>query len=135
VNSELVKQRTILEKRLAHFHRLAAHSRQRLRQMHASDQVREEQVVIWEQRPQDLLSQVTALEAVGLSEEPGSFVIKAQQLEAEWEVHHRRVLLEATSGAGTRELTHCEQSCRALRHVLRKPRRPPGVRTRNAGTG
>src|SRR5256712_11707419 len=96
VNSELVKQRTILEKRLAHLHRLAAQSRKRLRQMRESDQVREEQVVIWEQRQQDLLSQVTALEAVGLSEEPGLLVIKAQQLEAEWEVHHRRVLLQAT---------------------------------------
>jgi len=120
VNSELVKQRTILEKRLAHLHRLAAQSRQRLRQMRASDQVREEQVVIWEQRQQDLLSQVTALEAVGLSEEPGLLVIKAQQLEAEWEAHHRRVLLEATSVAGQRELKSCEQSCRALRHVLRQ---------------
>ena len=120
VNSELVKQRTILEKRLAHLHRLAAQSRQRLRQMRESDQVREEQVVIWEQRQHDLLSQVTALAAVGLSEEPGFLVIKAQQLEAEWEVHHRRVLLEATSVAGQRELKSCEQSCRALRHVLRQ---------------
>jgi len=120
VNSELVKQRTILEKRLAHLHRLAAQSRKRLRQMRESDQVREEQVVIWEQRQQDLLSQVTALEAVGLSEEPGLLVIKAQQLEAEWEVHHRRVLLQATSVAGKREMNHCEQSCRALRQVLRQ---------------
>jgi hypothetical protein len=120
VNSELVKQRTILEKRLAHLHRLAAQSRQRLRQMRASDQVREEQVVIWEQRQHDLLSQVTALAAVGLSEEPGFLVIKAHQLEAEWEVHHRRVLLEATSVAGQRELKSCEQSCRTLRHVLRQ---------------
>ncbi len=120
VNSELVKQRTILEKRLAHLHRLAAQSRKRLRQMHESDQVREEQVVVWEQRQHDLLSQVTALEAVGLSEEPGSCVIKAQQLEAEWEGHHRRVLLEATSVAGKREMNHCEQSCRALRQVLRQ---------------
>ena len=120
VNSELVKQRTILEKRLAHLHRLAAQSRKRLRQMRESDQVREEPVVIWEQRQQDLLSQVTALEAVGLSEEPGLLVIKAQQLEAEWEVHHRRVLLQATSVAGKREMNHCEQSCRALRQVLRQ---------------
>src|SRR6266849_8388205 len=80
VNSELVKQRTILEKRLAHLHRLAAQSRQRLRQMRESDQVREEQVVIWEQRQQDLLSQVTALAAVGLSEEPCLLVSKAHQL-------------------------------------------------------
>ena len=120
VNSELVKQRTILEKRLAHLQRLAAQSRKRLRQMRESDQVREEPVVIWEQRQQDLLSQVTALEAVGLSEEPGLLVIKAQQLEAEWEVHHRRVLLQATSVAGKREMNHCEQSCRALRQVLRQ---------------
>src|SRR5712692_8116636 len=116
VNSELVKQRTILEKRLAHLHRLAAQSRQ----MRESDQVREEQVVIWEQRQQDLLSQVMALEAVGLSEEPGFLVIKAQQLEAEWEAHHRRVLLAATSVAGQRELKSCERACRALRHVLRQ---------------
>ncbi len=46
VNSELVKQRTVLEKRVAHVHRLAAESRKRLRQMRASNQVREQQVVI-----------------------------------------------------------------------------------------
>jgi hypothetical protein len=120
VNSEQVKRRTILEKRLAHLHRLAAESRRRLRQMHESDQVREQQVVIWEQRQQDLLTQVTALETIGQCGEPGFLAIKAQQLEAEWEVHHRRVLLEATSVAGKRELKHCEQSCRALRHVLRQ---------------
>ena len=120
VNSELVKRRTVLEKRLAHLHRLAAGSRKRLRQMRASDQVREQQVVSWEQRQQDLLAQVTAMETIGQSGEPRFLPIKAQQLEAEWEVHHRRVLLEATSVAGKRELKHCEQSCRALRHVLRQ---------------
>jgi hypothetical protein len=41
-------------------------------------------------------------------------------LETEWEVHHRRVLFEALRVAGTRELKRCEQSCRALRHVLRQ---------------
>jgi len=46
--------------------------------------------------------------------------IKAQQLEAEWEVQHRHVLLEATSVARKRELNHCARSCRALRHVLRQ---------------
>jgi hypothetical protein len=45
VNSELVKRRAVLEKRVAHLHRLAAQSRKRLRQMCASDQLREEQVV------------------------------------------------------------------------------------------
>ena len=120
MNSELVKQRAVLEKRLAHLHRLATESRKRLRQMRASDQVREQQIVIWEQRQQDLLAQVTALESIGQSGEPGLLAIKAQQLEAEWEVHHRRVLLEATSVAGKRELIHCEQSCRALRLVLRQ---------------
>jgi len=136
VNSELVKQRTVLEKRLAHLHRLAAQSRQRLRQMHTCGQVREEQVVIWEQRQQERLSQVTALETIGQQAgEPGLHAIKAQQVEAEWEVHHRQVLLEASSVAEKRELSHCERSCRALRHVLRKPRRPPGMRTRNVGTG
>jgi hypothetical protein len=120
VNSELVKQRTVLEKRVAHLHRLAAESRKRLRQMRESDQVREQQVVIWEQRQQDLLAQVTALENIGQSGEPGLLAIKAQQLEAEWEVHHRRVLLEATSVGGKRELNYCEKSCRVLRHVLRQ---------------
>src|SRR5713101_6076399 len=134
VNSELVKRRTVLEKRVAHLHRLAAESRKRLRQMCASDQVREEQVVSWEHRQQELLAQVTALEPLGQSHEPGLLAVKAQQLEAEWEVHHRHVLLAATSVARKRELNHCARSCRALRHVLRKPRRPPGVRTRNAGT-
>jgi hypothetical protein len=135
VNSELVKQRAVLEKRLAHLHRLAAESRKRLRQMRESDQMRKQQVVIWEQRQQDLLAQVTALETIGQSGEPGLLAIKAQQLEAEWEVHHRHVLLEATSVAGKRELNHCEQSCRGLRLVLRKPRRASSMRTRNAGTG
>jgi hypothetical protein len=120
VNSELVKQRAVLEKRLAHLHRLAAESRKRLHQMRASDQVRKQQVVIWEQRQQDRLSQVTALETIGQSGEPGLPAIKAKPLEAEWEVHHRRVLLAATSVAGKRELNHCEQSCRALRLVLRQ---------------
>ena len=46
VNSELVKRRTVLEKRVAHLHRLAAESRKRLRQMRECDQVREQQVVI-----------------------------------------------------------------------------------------
>src|SRR6266699_4354467 len=135
VNSELVKRRTVLEKRVAHLHRLAGESRKRLRQMRESDQVREQQVVIWGQRQQDLLAQVTAIETIGQSGEPSLLAIKAQQLEAEWEVHHRRVLLEATSVGGKRELNYCEKSCRALRHVLRKPRRAPGMRTRNAGTG
>jgi len=120
VNSELVKQRTVLEKRLAHLHRLAAQSRKRLRQMRECDQVREAQVVIWEQRQQELLAQVMALETLGQSGEPGLLAIKAQQLQAEWEVHHRRVLLEATSLAEKRELNHCERSCRALRSVLRQ---------------
>ena len=120
VNSELVKRRTVLEKRVAHLHRLAAQSRKRLRQMRVSDQVREEQVVSWEHRQQELLAQVTALEALGQSEEPGWLAIKAKPLEAEWEVHHRRVLLEATSVAGKRELNHCARSCRALRQVLRQ---------------
>ena len=65
VNSELVKRRTVLEKRVAHLHRLAAESRKRLRQMRVSDQVREQQVVIWEQRQQDLLARVTAMETLG----------------------------------------------------------------------
>ncbi len=120
VNSELVKQRAVLEKRVAHLHRLAAESRKRLRQTRESDQVRKQQIVIWEQRQQDLLAQVTALETISQSGEPGLLAIKAQQLEAEWEVHHRRFLLEATGVAGKRELNHCEQSCRALRLVLRQ---------------
>ncbi len=120
VNSELVKRRTVLEKRVAHLHRLAGESRKRLRQMHASDRVREQQVVIWEQRQQDLLAQITAMETSGQSSEPGWLAIKAQQLEAEWEVHHRRVLLAATNVGGKRELNYCEMSCRALRHVLRQ---------------
>jgi hypothetical protein len=120
VNSELVKRRAVLEKRVAHLHRLAAQSRKRLRQMRASDQVREEQVVSWEQRQHELLAQVTALETLGQSDEPGLLAIKAQQVESEWEVHHRRVLLAATSVAGKRELNHCERACRALRHVLRQ---------------
>jgi hypothetical protein len=109
-----------LEKRLAHLHRLAAQSRKRLRQMGECNQVRARQVVSWEQKQQDLLAQVTALETIGQSGEPDLLAIKAQQLEAEWEVHHRRVLLEATSIAGKRELNHCEQSCRVLRLVLRQ---------------
>jgi len=120
VNSELVKRRAVLEKRVAHLQRLAAESRKRLRQMCASDQVREEQVVRWEHWQQELLAQVTALETLGRSDEPGLLAIKAQQVEAEWEVHHRRVLLAATSVAGKRELNHCARSCRALRHVLRQ---------------
>jgi hypothetical protein len=120
VNSELVKRRTVLEKRVAHLHRLAAESRKRLRQMRASDQVREQQVVIWEQRQQDLLAQVTTIETISQSGEPGLLAITAKPLEAEWEVHHRRVLLEATSVGGKRELNYCEKSCRALRHVLRQ---------------
>ena len=61
-----------------------------------------------------------ALETLGQSDEPGLLAIKAQQVEAEWEVHHRRVLLAATTVAGNRELNHCERSCRALRRVLRQ---------------
>jgi len=86
--------------------------------MHACDQVREQQVVIWEQRQQDLLAHVTALETSGQSGEPGLLAIKAKPLEAAWEVHHRHVLLEVTSVGGKRELNYCEKSCRALRHVL-----------------
>jgi hypothetical protein len=120
VNSELVKRRTVLEKRLAHLQRLAAESRKRLRQMRASNQMREQQIVHWEQRQQDLLAQVLGLETIGQSAEPRLLAIKAQQLEGEWEVHHRRVLQTATSVAGKRELNHCERSCRALRLVLRQ---------------
>src|SRR5260370_8068793 len=68
VNSELVKRRKVLEKRVTHLHRLAAESRKRLRQMCASDQVREEQVVSWEHRQQELLAQVTALETLRQSD-------------------------------------------------------------------
>jgi hypothetical protein len=120
VNSELVKRRTALEKRVAHLHRLAAESRKRLRQMRECDQMHEQQVVIWEQRQQDLLAQVPALETIDQFGEPHFLALKAQQLEAEWQVHHRRVLLEAMRVAGKRELNHCEQSCRALRQVLRQ---------------
>jgi hypothetical protein len=120
VNSELVKRRTVLEKRLAHLQRLAAESRKRLRQMRASNQMREQQIVHWEQQQQGLLAQVLELETIGQSAEPRLFATKAQQLEAEWEVHHRRVLQTATSVAGKRELNHCERSCRALRLVLRQ---------------
>src|SRR6266436_6757908 len=120
VNSELVKRRAVLEKRVAHLHRLAAQSRKRLRQLRTSDQVREEQVVSWEHRQQELLAQVAALEPLGQSHEPGLLAVKAQQLEAEWEVHHRHVLLAATSVARKRELNHCARSCRAIRHVLRQ---------------
>jgi hypothetical protein len=81
VNSELFKRRTVLEKRVAHLHRLAAESRKRLRQMRVSDQMREEQVVSWEHRQQELLAQVTALEILGQSDEPGLLAIKAQ---AQW---------------------------------------------------
>ncbi len=63
---------------------------------------------------------MAALETLDQSDEPGLLAIKAQQVEAEWEVHHRRVLLAATSVAGKRELNHCARSCRALRHVLRQ---------------
>src|SRR5258707_12133955 len=76
VNSELVKRRTVLEKRLAHLHRLAAQSRKQLHQMHKSDQVREQQVVIWEQRQQDLLAQVTVIETIGQSDKPRFLAIK-----------------------------------------------------------
>jgi hypothetical protein len=120
VNSELVKRRTVLEKRVAHLHRIAAESRKRFRQLRECDQVREQQVMNWEQRQQDLLAQVTAMETIDQVGEPHLLAIKAQQLEAEWEVHHRRVLLEATSVAGKRELKRCEQSCRVLRQVLRQ---------------
>src|SRR5258707_3718622 len=95
VNSELVKRRKVLEKRLAHLHRLAAESRKKLRQIHQSDPAREQQLVNWEQRQQALLAQVTALETSGQSNEPGVLAIKAQQLETEWEVHHRRGCLAA----------------------------------------
>ncbi len=77
-------------------------------------------VVSWEHRQQELLAQVAALETLDQSDEPGLLAIKAQQVEAEWEVHHPRVLLAATSVAGKRELNHCARSCRALRHVLRQ---------------
>jgi hypothetical protein len=65
-------------------------------------------------------TQVMSMGAIDQSNEPQILAIKAQQLEVEWEVHHRRVLLEATRVASKRELEHCEQSCRALRHVLRQ---------------
>jgi hypothetical protein len=133
VNSELVKRRTVLEKRVANLHRLAAESRKRLRQMCASDQLREEQVVSWEHRQQELLAQVTALETLGQLDDPGLLATKAQQVEAEWEVHHRRVLLAATKVASKREMNHCERACRALRHVLRHQEDWSSLRTRNAG--
>jgi hypothetical protein len=120
VNSELEKRRATLAKRQAHLQRLAAQSRKRLAQMQACNQLREEQVLRWEQRQQELLAQVRALETMSPADEPRRLAIKAQHLEAEWEVHHRRVLFEATSVAGKRELTFCERSCRVLRQVLRQ---------------
>lgn len=120
VNSELEKRRATLAKRQAHLQRLAAQSRKRLAQMQACNQLREEQVLRWEQRQQELLAQVRALETMSPADEPRRLAIKAQQLEAEWEVHHRRVLFGATSVAGKRELTFCERSCRVLRQVLRQ---------------
>jgi hypothetical protein len=120
VNSELEKRRATLAKRLAHLQRLAAQSRKRLAQMQACNQLREEQVLQWEQRQQQLLAQVRTLETSSPEDEPHLLIMKAQRLEAEWEVHHRRVLLEATSVAGKREITFCERSCRVLRQVLRQ---------------
>ncbi|SRR5581483_4643082 len=78
VNSEWVKRQAILEKRVAHVHRLAAQSRKRLRPMHASDQMREEPVVNGEHRQQEWLAQVTELETLGQSDESGFFAIKAK---------------------------------------------------------
>jgi hypothetical protein len=121
VNSELVKRRTVLEKRVAHLHRIATESRKWLRQLRECNQVREQQAMSWEQqRQQDLLAQVMAMETIDQFGESHLLATKAQQLEAEWEVHHRPVLLEATSVAGKRELRRCEQSCRVLRQVLRQ---------------
>jgi hypothetical protein len=92
VNSKLEKRWAILAKRLAHVQRLAAQSRQRLVQMQACNQLREELVLRWEQRQPEVLAQVRALETMSPADEPRRLALKAQHVEAEWEVHHRRIL-------------------------------------------
>src|SRR5260370_27362505 len=59
VNSELVKRRTVLDKRVAHLHRLAAESRKRLRQMPPSAQLRAHQPLTSEQPHHALLPHFT----------------------------------------------------------------------------
>src|SRR5260221_1669718 len=119
VNSELAKRQVVAQGRTQRLQRLAQACRGRLDQLREQDEQLEAHVLVYEQRRNELLIQVSQFEEAGRTEERNYFPLKARQVAAEWEVRQDRTSLEKNALRRLRLMDTCEGYCRELRQVLR----------------
>jgi hypothetical protein len=119
VNSELAKRQVVAQRRAQRLQQLAQACRARLGQLREQDEQLEADVLLYEQRRNDLVSQVTHFEEAGRTEERGYFPVKARQVAVDWEVRQNRTRLEKNMLRRSRLMDKCERYCRELRQVLR----------------
>jgi hypothetical protein len=119
VNSELAKRQVVAQGRTQRLQRLAQACRGRLGQLREQDEQLEAHVLVYEQRSNELLIQVSQFEEAGRTQERNYFPLKARQVAAEWEVRQGRTKLEKNALRRQRLMDKCEQYCRELRQVLR----------------
>jgi hypothetical protein len=119
VNSELAKRQVVAQRRAQRLQRLAQACRARLGQLREQNEQLEVHVLVFEQRRNELLIQVSQFEEAGRTEERNYFPLKAMQVAAEWEVRQDRNKLEKKALHRQRLMDKCEGYCRELRQVLR----------------
>jgi hypothetical protein len=119
VNSELAKRQVVVQGRVQRLQRLAQACRARLGQVRVQDEQLEAHVLVYEQRRNELLIQVSQFEEAGRTQERNYFPLKARQVAAEWEVRQDRTRLEKNALRRLRLMDKCEGYCRELRQVLR----------------
>jgi hypothetical protein len=120
VNSELAKRQTVVQGRVQRLGQLAQASRVRVTDLQEQAQHLQEQAYAYEQQWMKLSFQVTALEAMGQTEERDYFPLKARQLAVDWEVRQRKARLEKNAARSQGILSKCEGYCQELRQVLRR---------------
>jgi hypothetical protein len=119
VNSELAKRQAVAQRRAQRLQRLAQACRARLGQLREQDEQLEAHVLVYEQRRNELLIQVSQFEEAGRTQERNYFPLKARQVAAEWEVRQDRTKLEKNALRRVHLMDKCEGYCRELRQVLR----------------
>ena len=119
VNSELAKRQVVAQGRTQRLQQLAQACRARLGQLREQDEQLEVHVLVYEQRRNELLIQVSQFEEAGRTQERNYFPLKARQVAAEWEVRQDRTRLEKNALRRQRLMDKCEGYCRELRQVLR----------------
>ncbi len=119
MNSELAKRQSVAQGRARRLQRLAQACRARLGQLRVQDEQLEAHVLVYEQRRNELLIQVSQFEEAGRTQERNYFPLKARQVAAEWEVRQNRTRLEKNVQRRQRLMDKCEGYCRELRQVLR----------------